>query len=516
PNSPSFGCFDRNFWHYRMRDFSSIILQQGGYTALRASEAVPDFLPGCFARELAAGSAKFWNRRAVMHGAFEEYYPWEQGYPPVAFSTLAVAKLVAEGVVDKDAVRPGMKRAARQLLARFEDKATNQQVAGLAALAWIRKSYPESVPEAGFARQKAKTLAKQHEEGWFWEYDGPDAGYLSVTMDCLWDLWDATGDPDFRDSCNRALAFLDTAVGKPGCGLGMLNARNTDYVVPYGIARYLNDGAPEQRRTAGRLIDALYSGAGEAAHFFAAVDDRYWCHYIGHSVARAVAQFDKAAARSPAETLPPESGRAAADVFLPGCGYAFRRLPDETLLTVAANKGGCLRLSKHGKVLAADFGWVVKTREKQFVSHWWSTDWKTKRTAGGYEISGRLAPHREMESTPFKHFGLRVVSYLFGKSVIGLLKKNLIFKKTESPYGFKRVVAVGEDGSVLVDDSISGLTGAESVLPAPRASKRHVASADSFHAEDAALIADGVSFSRETHSGGGTFRAKTKVAFENP
>ena len=30
-NSPAFGCFDRNFWHYRMRDFSSIILQQGGY-----------------------------------------------------------------------------------------------------------------------------------------------------------------------------------------------------------------------------------------------------------------------------------------------------------------------------------------------------------------------------------------------------------------------------------------------------------------------------------------------------
>ena len=41
-NSPSFGCFDRNFWHYRMRDFSSIILQQGGYAVLLAQKALPD------------------------------------------------------------------------------------------------------------------------------------------------------------------------------------------------------------------------------------------------------------------------------------------------------------------------------------------------------------------------------------------------------------------------------------------------------------------------------------------
>ena len=41
-NSPSFGCFDRYFWHYRMRDFSSIILQQGGYAVLLAQKALPD------------------------------------------------------------------------------------------------------------------------------------------------------------------------------------------------------------------------------------------------------------------------------------------------------------------------------------------------------------------------------------------------------------------------------------------------------------------------------------------
>ena len=30
--SKNFGSFDRNWWHYKIRDFSSIILQQGAYT----------------------------------------------------------------------------------------------------------------------------------------------------------------------------------------------------------------------------------------------------------------------------------------------------------------------------------------------------------------------------------------------------------------------------------------------------------------------------------------------------
>ena len=38
PGSPAYGCFDRNWWHYKIRDFPSIMLQQGGYAAWLAAE----------------------------------------------------------------------------------------------------------------------------------------------------------------------------------------------------------------------------------------------------------------------------------------------------------------------------------------------------------------------------------------------------------------------------------------------------------------------------------------------
>ena len=32
PNSNNFGCCDRNYWHYKITDFPSIILQQAIYS----------------------------------------------------------------------------------------------------------------------------------------------------------------------------------------------------------------------------------------------------------------------------------------------------------------------------------------------------------------------------------------------------------------------------------------------------------------------------------------------------
>ncbi|HEX6101938.1 MAG TPA: hypothetical protein VF031_02725, partial [Alphaproteobacteria bacterium] len=93
--SPLYGCADRNWWHYKIRDFPSIILQQAGY-AMHLAGRHPAWSADKAALDaVAAGSARFWNERAKKHYAFEEYYPWEQGYPPLAFSTLAMAKLAA-------------------------------------------------------------------------------------------------------------------------------------------------------------------------------------------------------------------------------------------------------------------------------------------------------------------------------------------------------------------------------------------------------------------------------------
>jgi hypothetical protein len=487
--SPAYGSFDRNWWHYKIRDFSSIILQQGGYALFCASQ-----MPGIGAekkaslRDLAAGSCRFWNLRAKKFRSFEEYYPWEEGYPPVAFSTLAVAKLAAEGVIAVEEIMPGLKVAAEQLLHRFEPKATNQQVAGTAALCWIRKIAPDLIDEATFASICEKTLACQRSEGWYMEYGGPDLGYLSVTMDCLWDAYDATADERFKASAAKGLEFIAAFTALPTRGAGMHNARNTDYIVPYGIARFLNES--EFFDCAANTLNRIYEKADHPGHFLHAVDDRYYCHYIGHSIFRALPLLKKMSSTKNETFLKTQ--------FFEGTGHWLLADTPSGCSALVSSKKGAIATFCFGEATVTDYGWVLSDGKQEWVSHWWADFWETKRTENEIMVSGFLTPHSENESAPLKHMALRGLSLIFGRKIIGLLKDKLIFKeRASSPYTFTRSIRF-DAGEITVCDEFK-LDEGMTFKRAPRSSKRHVASADSYHDEDCVSVGDGV-IRKETRS----------------
>ena len=479
PSSPHFGCFDRDWWHYRIRDFPSIILQQGGYTLHLASHLAVAGEQREGLRKLAAAACRFWNTRATRRGAFEEYYPWEQGYPPLAFSLLAVMKLVAEGVGQVEEVRAGTAVASRQLQSRFESQAASQQVAGLAALAWCREVLPELVTETSFESLVARTLDLQTKEGWFQEYGGPDLGCLSVTVDCLWDLFDVTRDERFLIAIDRAAACIKLfTAATPAGSIGMHNSRNTDYLVPYGLVR-----AALQRPATEcvELVGRLFGGAGDPAHFFNAVDDRDVCHYLGQSLFRAVRLLEQ----SPEIPAVEPGGSASAGQpaeRLMASGHFLCQMDGGEKLLVTLRKGGIFSHYAAGGWVC-DFGWMVEAAGRQYISHWWSGDWQYGQGKSQLWVEGSLYEHKDVASTPGRHMALRIASLVAGRRLIGALKKKLIFEKARSRIGFRRTLKWSSD-TLRVVDAFTNLPAGAKCLPSPRSSKRHAAGADSFQAED--------------------------------
>ena len=106
---------------------------------------------------------------------------------------------------------------------------------------------------------------------------------------------------------------------------------------------------------------------------------------------------------------------------------------------------------------------------------------------------------------------LRVLSLMLGDRLIPMLKARLIFKAQRSPYGFERRIVL-EDRRIVVTDRITGLPAGTRVLPAPRSSKRHVSSADSYHREDLRL-AEGVECRRTRNMVQGVFTAEASYDF---
>ena len=495
PFSAVYGCFDRDWWHYKIRDFPSIILQQGGYTLALAEES--GFLPRQQNYNLVQASALLWARRVMRYGSLEEYYPWEDGYPPLAFSTLAMAKLCLSGGLPTDKLEEAFCRSARKLISRFESRALNQQMAGLAALAALRKIQPTWVSEDAFSSLASMTLCQQKEDGWFPEYEGPDLGYLSVTLDCLWDLYEITKEPMFFESACRSFDFLDEMTQLPFGGLGMHQARNTDYLVPYGLCRFSAVSRSWSLRVSS-LLERVYMSSAPYAVSFDSIDDRYLCHYIGHSLIRAwktlAAEQNPSDVAARAETKPslPASPKSA------GISGIVHSLGHPSILC-CTHKGGTFTCLWNSSSWVADYGWVVKRGDRLWSTHGWSTNWKVRVVENEWEITGHLFPHQESLPSPWNHLVLRILALISGRYLIGWLKQQLIFKGADKHLPCRRIIRrVGQ--CVEVEDWIGNILPSDVIHPAPRASIRHVASADTWHPEDFTLLQNVERISKQNQS----------------
>jgi hypothetical protein len=215
-----------------------------------------------------------------------------------------------------------------------------------------------------------------------------------------------------------------------------------------------------------------FADADQPDHYFAAVDDRYICHYIGHSVLRALRLLFE----SSIERVEPSASQG----LIAGSGHYL-----SNGLIVSCRKGGIVTL-RDGEHEVSDFGWILTRGNTQFVTHWWSDAWQFSEEDGGaLAIKGPFFPHKERLSTPPKHMVLRVLSFVFGRRLTALLKRVLIFKRSTAGPTFSRRIERDGDGLVITD-LIAGMQATDELVRAPRASKRHVASADSFHPQDLA------------------------------
>jgi hypothetical protein len=291
-NSPTFGCCDRNFWHYKMRDFPSAILQQAGLSlALLYSF---NFDGNIYYRkeeikDIAVASARFLSRIQHRDGSFDEYWPNEHGFPPTVFALNAACDIYSLLRLDDELIRDVIKRAANYISKTEEKAALNQEVAAVSAL------YKASVVLASkrlrsraLLRLKAP-LKKQDEEGWFPEYGGADFAYLTVSLNFMADIYLLSEDEDAKGSMIRMIDFLKYFVHPDGSFGGDYGSRNTDYFLPFGF-----EVASGFHASAGEMISRMLSYSLKNYP----VDDRYLCHYISPSFVKALVEREKLKERS--------------------------------------------------------------------------------------------------------------------------------------------------------------------------------------------------------------------------
>lgn len=479
PDSPTFGCFDRNFWHYKMRDFPSAVLQQGLFLleALRQERVETVRVAPAVIEPWCLSAVASLARHVSRPGGLDEYYPLEHSYPAAAFGLYTVSRVLYDWRVSAphlfESVQvhwSALRRLAVHVARRKELQAVNQQAAGLAGLAFAN-AVGLLDSRAAVEAHADRVLRAQRPEGWFDEYGGPDTGYLTVTLDALSDYAELWGDPRAHEAIDRSVGFLATLVGADGRLPSTLNSRNTDYVVPYGLVR-----AARRNPIAAWLVETLFASLDQPGHFLWATDDRYQTHYVFASVVRSLPHLEL--------MQPPQAPSVERSSWLKGCGLWIQWAPDrQWTLYAAGQKGGLVRLHRVGASAAVDAGWRITRGSKIWVTNWWSAHWTVDQNDQRIRIRGRCQRAAYQVASPAKHLALRLAAWLCRDALIPILKRLLIFRprSADGPW-FERTVEFRTQG-IRITDRIDALPGATAV-PAPRQNVRHVASADSFSAEE--------------------------------
>lgn len=475
-DSPTYGCFDRNYWHYKRSNFANATLQQGCLTL--ALLYTNNFEGNIYykkenVKQLAAAAINFWSKIQLKDGSFNEAWYNEHGIPSTGFSLYAVVESCKILNYMDQNVLESVKKAADFLIKNPEREALNQEVGSMTAIYNAYLLTKDKILMAG-AEEKFDRLLKQQkeEEGWFSEYGGADIGYLTVSLNYMALFYKLSGREEALDSCKKIIDFLQYFVHPDGTIGGEYGARNTEYFLPAGF-EILSQFYP----LASRIVEKLLSNINRD-YLNLAISERYILHYVTPSFIMALILYEQR-----------KKERKVLGVELP-YEKEFSKYFSESQIYVYSNKnyyfisnlskGGVYKVfAKNNGGYARDCGYRIKHKNEFLITEVVTTDNKIQMGDGNIEVEGLFGINKFRVMTPFKQFVLILLSTIFGSKIKKIAKNMLIFSNKKSDVKFSRKF-IFKDSSIIISDKIFSKNVVKDMVLVDKLSMRHTDSSRFF------------------------------------
>lgn len=446
--SPTYGCFDREYWHYRTADFPCGMSQEFvlplALVFQNKFENNP-YYQNLRIREFVHAGIKFAARSAHKDGSCDDYFPYERAYGATAFSLYAMTEAYLHCELNDTFCKDFFIKRAKWLSSRTETgRLTNHH--SIAALALFNVWQITKDPNyRQLSRKKIDLcLSWQTEEGWFYEYEGCDPGYLTMTIDFLARYYAKERDEHLLKDLTKAVDFLDYFVYPDGTCGGEVGSRDTYIFMPHGLEllashnekaaqikdRYLKALA-EGRDT--NFEDSRIFGHMTYSHLFA------WLDYEPKKLEeKAKEDFDR---------YFPE-----AKMFVARKGAYY--------FVAALSKGGVFKIFKDELLIMTDTGLVLvlKNGKNGVMNKISKTDIFSENII---RVKGKMQEYRKKLATPLKQIIFRLILVLTGKIpamsvfIRKLLQKMLIVGKKTVPVDFERTFELSRDGLSVKDTLIA-------------------------------------------------------------
>lgn len=444
--SPTYGCFDRSYWHYRTAPFPSGMYEEFVLPlALVYRFPFPggeNYFEQPRLRELVVAGMKFGAKACHPDGSCDDYFPFERALGAAAFSLYAMTESALLLDIRDGQVLEFLKKRAQWLASAKESgKLSNHQaLVVLALFNTFLVTGEERLKEAS-ARRLKELLAWQSPEGWFPEYQGCDPGYLTATIDFLAKYHLKSMDTAILEPLDKAIGFVENFVHPDGTCGGEYGSRNTYLFFPHGF-----ELASRWNHVARRISSRYLKGLEKGNRVY--LDDDRLCAHLTYNHLQAYLDFSPHQ-ESPCETQP----RAVAqENYFADSGLFVLRDPRRHLV-VSVTKGGVVTLYKEGSLVYSDSGLVARLSDGRVIVSHLVDRYQVWLERGHLSIEGSFGISKFRLPTPYTqalfHVGMCTLGRLGSDLVRRILQRMLIVGKRKHPVRFRRTFLFGEQVKVV-------------------------------------------------------------------
>ena len=483
--SKSFGCFDRYYWHFKMKDFPSASYQMGTeFLARLWQDAHRDnafYKKECLLQWIQA-SFEYTCSIQNKDGSFDEWYPNERGWAgPTSYiiHSLASAYKITEQEWSEN-LKNKFKNCfykAFQFLVKQKEGAVlaNHSALFLLSLYEIFQITGAKQVEDSFKGALRDFKKLICEEGWSKEYDGVDFGYNLATLSFLAQLYNLYPSAFLKEYAEKSLSFLSYFFYPDG-SFGALGSRETVHLYPYAFKFW----SVQKLGLAQDIYSHLIYNKSFENLKPSDQDDHYLFYRLNEYLSADEIALNTDSLKTSA--LPCLSSDSFERQFSKA-GF-FLKKTDSFYLVVNLKRGGAFRLYdlKQPQRAYKNKGWVLKTNSNRLITNFWhSSENKHEPFFTPAEPRGRNKFQDSKQNCPtisdnqltiegqaffiqqryfdrlkfivFRLFTFLAFNYKSAFVLKKMIRSLLILKKKKAKCFFKRVIQFSP-GEIFIKDAI--------------------------------------------------------------
>lgn len=465
--SPTYGCFDRAYWHFRIRDYPCIIPQYATLSMALLYELRDkhnSWYKNKKLKELVLAAVLFWVKVQHKDGSFDEAWPNDRSQPATAFSLFYVglAYYVFRKYFDSNicrTVESAIKKAADYVwrtsesfgAKRGDPEVANHDGGAVAAMCVTYHITGEIKFLHRYEIMRDELLNLQTSEGWFPEYGGADIGYSSVMLFYFANIFLLNSDKKIFSAAVKLLEFLKYFIHPDYSFGGEYGSRATSFVMPSAFEVFSKTSV-----TSASIANAIVKGIENKTIILPGnLDDQNLCSFIPVSFLQASLLHGK---NKGLEKLPFENGEFALNFSL--AKLVVIRKPGYYAI-ISGARGGLYYLFKN-KAVTRDAGYVRAIRNEILATAIYNPFAITELNGNICEILTKVRRFKPVYQNPARMIASRLffpaMSTLpvLKKLIKRLLRKKMMFDGSYSGLEFKRTLTFADNCLQTEDSKLAG------------------------------------------------------------